>query len=836
MDNIRESIKILFNSSFIENRLEILLEDGIDEAFYFFNYRQNLFHNSKSFYNHEETERLENILKNDWTKIEGNNEKNIFNILLEYTKDILIEKNNEIVCKYSKLFKWRELSLSLGEDLFTTSYLAYNDLQENYERNNFDWGWIVKTDNLEIRNILSKGIAENHFHLLGSAPYFDIFWIYFMNAILFEENLEIKKYLDSLSKTIKPTKDPYNFSKEFKLYDLLEIAAIMRSYLFYATEPLEDKVENLFYKVLENKNDENCKNYKNYIKNINILERKGTQRYEKRDQYDYVEEKLINYTERSFESERAFLYKTFKESFKGKNWSGINNKVLYMYLLIKNMLKNEIMYFEKMYSLDDFLEFNGRKNSYFLPEKYKKLLYSEILKNTYENQNIKSLEIRLSFSKPDEMIKEIDKYLENDKYENNYFYVLHYNKSKDAEINRIKKNSGMKHTYKKDLKNRKEIRKKTLELIKLYRDSLAYDVLGVEKEKILKRILGIDAAGRELNCNPEVFGQAYRALRKVSRHKKLWFTYHVGEDFIDLTTGLRRIDEAIEFLELEAYDRLGHALALGIDPQNVYSKKNNKLLLKKGELLDNIAWLLQYIRSENIFFENNPRELLEIKYKELVKYIYGDSIDSTLYSEIWMLRGDNIFYEDEKEDDIYWINSKERDVNNKNLQRIRKMIKDDKKLFDFFKNYFIDYETNCRYDEIIEFEIPQGYETLVKKVQKIIQKKIKDRRICVETNPTSNYLISYLDKYQDHPIRNFFNIGLETDNEKILECNQLHVSINTDDQGIFYTCLENEYALVALSLEKLKDSNGRQLYSSYQVYEWLDKIREMGLQQSFANR
>ena len=41
---------------------------------------------------------------------------------------------------------------------------------------------------------------------------------------------------------------------------------------------------------------------------------------------------------------------------------------------------------------------------------------------------------------------------------------------------------------------------------------------------------------------------------------------------------------------------------------------------------------------------------------------------------------------------------------------------------------------------------------------------------------------------------------------------QLSVSINTDDQGVFDTLLENEYALMALALKKKKDKDNHKIY------------------------
>ena len=62
---------------------------------------------------------------------------------------------------------------------------------------------------------------------------------------------------------------------------------------------------------------------------------------------------------------------------------------------------------------------------------------------------------------------------------------------------------------------------------------------------------------------------------------------------------------------------------------------------------------------------------------------------------------------------------------------------------------------------------------------------------------------------------------------------QLSVSINTDDQGVFDTLLENEYALMALALKKKKDKDNNKIYDIEDIYEWIDYVRKMGIEQSF---
>ncbi len=124
----------------------------------------------------------------------------------------------------------------------------------------------------------------------------------------------------------------------------------------------------------------------------------------------------------------------------------------------------------------------------------------------------------------------------------------------------------------------------------------------------------------------------------------------------------------------------------------------------------------------------------------------------------------------------------------------------------------------------------------VKKVQRAMQNIVAERGISIETNPSSNFMISTMEHYHEHPIVNLFNMGLTVDAKEIGDCAQLHVSINTDDRGVFHTTLENEYALMASALESMKDAQGVQKYQKQMIYQWLNHVRENGNQQSFLPR
>ena len=135
----------------------------------------------------------------------------------------------------------------------------------------------------------------------------------------------------------------------------------------------------------------------------------------------------------------------------------------------------------------------------------------------------------------------------------------------------------------------------------------------------------------------------------------------------------------------------------------------------------------------------------------------------------------------------------------------------------------------------IEIKTSPLYREAVARVQKALQRKVVDYGVAIETNPSSNYLIGTFTRYDKHPIIQFYNRNLTTDEEELSECPQLCVSINTDDIGVFSVSLENEYAYMALALEKARNEKGSPRYNKNMIYQWLDDIREMGVDQTFLS-
>lgn len=114
-------------------------------------------------------------------------------------------------------------------------------------------------------------------------------------------------------------------------------------------------------------------------------------------------------------------------------------------------------------------------------------------------------------------------------------------------------------------------------------------------------IRGLDVAGDENLVKIEVYAPALRWLRKglvadfEQKHMDPGFHYsiHAGEDFAHPLSGMRHLDETVEFCEMTVGDRLGHALAIGIDPE-YWFEHHGEVVIDVCEHFDNLVWAWHY--------------------------------------------------------------------------------------------------------------------------------------------------------------------------------------------------------------------------------------------------
>lgn len=597
-----------------------------------------------------------------------------------------------------------------------------------------------------------------------------------------------------------------------------------------------------------------------------------------------------------FSGERSFMYSCFKKIYSNDEKFMEKADLFYAYLILKNKVRAELVQENKRVGFANFSDYQDRKCMYLKKGKILADSVEPLaILTSVQNQNLKSLEARvipkLTSYENINLIKDTDNRICNKIYnDKNNHWIRNYDKNTRhhlleedlsqaerkilfndnelKEFNKINMDLKDKYFYVYHFPKKEDKQEKKDELYKIVRCRhytnrrelkkvcIAIEKMREKNQHNSDRILGIDACSNELVTRPEVYGQAFRFLKghlpsddynkELFNRKslqRLRATYHVGEDFLDIIDGLRAIDEAIEFLELTHGDRLGHAIVLGIDVKEWYKQKYNRVYLSKQEVLDNIAWLISKIKIFNIKSGPDTIDKLISIFNSYYVDIYTDKYDGFSFEEdnknrfdsalsvvpvdtyisAWKLRGDN--------PEMYLNENK----NNQNLGywnrcAIRKGVQN-KLINELYRRYHYDDNVKTEGGKKVVFKIEPYMIDVIVEVQKCMQKSVRERGIGIETNPSSNVLISTFKRYDKHPILNMYNIGLGDKNNK--EVPQLFVSINTDDQGVFDTLLENEYALMAIALEKVKDEKGNSIYNQAEIHDWIDKVREMGIEQSF---
>jgi hypothetical protein len=767
-------------------------------------------------------------------------------MLNNYTDDILFSDNNIPVCRYEKILNWREMSLMLGQDLFTCSFFANRDVQRDTRTEIFSWPAIISTDNGRLRGILQKGVAENHFHLFGSSRTFELAWIAMMNseAIIADTAKAFKRQLnhDVLGRT-EYGKSP--------LRERLKQAAIIRVQLFdYLMGNSNDEETN--NRIINGLNDSVCAEIGAKCSQFMY----GYRTPETGAFLDYALIKGLhndNYKyNRALVGERFFLYECFKQVYKGTSPPNFYD-LFYLYLLIKSQFRGEMIQLNKRVGFKNFSDYEERKDISLENDKnYSREIVNIAIKEVRAENNIVSFETRITpkdtakkmksrlcdiiepFCQKDDIfdIPSLSEQLENLQF----FFVLHFPKAADKPT--------LKEEFIEKCRNhtiRKANRKRALAVAGL-----------LNKYPYFRKVIkGIDGCANEIGCRPEVMAHEFRFLSNFVPDSPDLFlynpesfiikrTFHAGEDFLDLTDGLRAIDEAIMFLELKRGDRLGHALALGLNSEEYYTAKGLRVSLPRQDLLDNICWLLCRSREFGVTIKPVLRERLKRTFHEIAQKIYKDYYNDyrdidfqniEFYYDSWKLRGDSpkLYRSGEYRKSTAFIDGYEKHgVSDKNkTSRYNKSEC-------LYYLYHWDYSVRMAGEQPDELIIDIDFIRLVHQMQNAVQKHIEELGICVESNPSSNYLIaSSRLRFDNHPILSFNNLGLESDLSESVKSMQLSVSINTDDQGVFDTSLENEYAVMASALERVKSPCGNKRYLSAQVYRWLDQVRQMGIEQSF---
>lgn len=357
-------------------------------------------------------------------------------------------------------------------------------------------------------------------------------------------------------------------------------------------------------------------------------------------------------------------------------------------------------------------------------------------------------------------------------------------------------------------------------------------------------LVGIDAASEENMMEPWIFAQAYQVMRsnlytkpvmreengkeRFHRIQNIGFTYHVGEEFRHIVSGFRHIDEVLEEFGYKAGDRLGHALALGIDVKQWVSA-NEVVPIPRLEHLENLLWMWG-VNTCNGFALPIHLEVLEDKIMDIIQQIYPNPEMITIkmlyqaYKSKFLPDHAAIAMELMKSErsreaagqmgtgcsDRYMGCMECR-------KKFQKEWNSEKLLMTNYCPEFIQKYENVELVSVTREEI-----LVYEKLQEYLVHKVEKKGVYLEMNPTSNLAIGDFTQISQHPI---FRLGnLLKDYE-----NHVMVTVNSDDPAVFNTNVENELAYVYYAANELG-------YSKDVILEWIDHIRVQGMDASFIKQ
>lgn len=331
------------------------------------------------------------------------------------------------------------------------------------------------------------------------------------------------------------------------------------------------------------------------------------------------------------------------------------------------------------------------------------------------------------------------------------------------------------------------------------------------KHPALKQIItGIDAAANELEAPPEVFGPLYRRCRARGLTHA---TYHVGEDFEHLLSGIRAIYEAITFLDLKAGDRLGHATAIGIDPQYWLDLMPEQLFIPRGQYLEDLLFLRKIAFSE----PNSELSLakIEARISAISFKIFG--IDASLndLNDFFLNRG--------LEPEVIKSIQDDKNTFSHHLgiqhEEYLKALKIGPRVQKLLCLRWFDRKVLEKYNERIEIPLSTFSYNELLEAQQYTQKLVAHSHLVLETLPTSNVRISHYKSIKEHHVFRWLRVP----SRSISGDYPMLVTLGSDDPGIFATDMRNEFYHIfgvlvehfeysvdeALKLASVLNENGR---------------------------
>ncbi|MCC5878303.1 MAG: hypothetical protein JJU03_00195 [Idiomarina sp.] len=304
--------------------------------------------------------------------------------------------------------------------------------------------------------------------------------------------------------------------------------------------------------------------------------------------------------------------------------------------------------------------------------------------------------------------------------------------------------------------------------------------------RLTRWIRGVDAAANEMHAPPELFGPLFRVLAKSGIAH---FTYHVGEDFPHLITGIRSIDDALRFLPLRNGDRLGHGTAIGITPDIWRRSLPSSLAMTKETRLLDLVFIWRELRnhSEQLRYASDAA----IEAVRLAQEVFSleEEISITTLDQVFELR--SVLAESEGllgeldgplKPKSLWLEEFERA---RGLARTAGM----ERPLKLYKQWLTSNDVRKQRAEYVQVALDYLPDKAVVSLQQALMAKMADRNIAVECLPTSNTRISQYREVSEHHIFRWMGLPGEVIEGDV----PMSICLGSDDPGIFVADLKSEF-------------------------------------------
>jgi adenosine deaminase len=298
-------------------------------------------------------------------------------------------------------------------------------------------------------------------------------------------------------------------------------------------------------------------------------------------------------------------------------------------------------------------------------------------------------------------------------------------------------------------------------------------------------VRGIDAAANEIDAPPEVFASCYRICRHGGLSRR---SYHAGEDFPHLLSGLRQMLDALELLELENGDRIGHGTAMGILPQLWLDRMPQQVVVRRGD------WALDLLAAWRLLrrLPDATTQAYQIEHDLTARLaiLFGRYVSCAAFERAMQLRHLNMrFLQDSREGGWVPLLTPLSDLWHAEALRVAEACRTRKQDVDLLWEWMSDRELWAR-SEAFE-SVDTGYcdvPTYVR-LQQAIMREVAVRNVVIETLPSSNVRISHYHTFNEHHALRWMRVsGFMQEGDP-----EIMVSLGSDDPGIFAGDLNGEF-------------------------------------------